>query len=789
MLASPAILSSASPSLALSPRIIDNNDTVILRGNVHPLARPQYDKGPANPALRMERMILTLHLNNGKQAELDTLLAELHDPISPNFHHWLTPEQFGAQFGASPEDIDAITGWLVASGFVVDEVAKGRLWINFSGSVANVDRAFHTEIHNYHVKGRLYHANDKDPSIPRGLSDVVAGVVTLHNYPLKMMNTGARPVQPDYTDGSTHYLSPGDFAVIYDVNALYNSGISGSGQSIAIVGRTNPSSAATDWATFRSTMGLPANPPTIIVNGRNPGDLGFDEDAEADLDVEWSGAVAKNASILFVTSKSTASRDGVDLSAQYIVDNNVAPVMSTSFGECESDLGTSENNFYSNTWRQAASQGITSFVSSGDSGAAGCDTPDESQAAGGLAVNGLASTPYNVAVGGTEFNEGSGDYWNSSNGSGYVSALSYIPEDAWNESGDVSGGSDLWSTGGGASTIYGKPAWQAAPGVPEGNYRYVPDVALSAASHDGYLTQIQGGLYIVSGTSAASPSFAGLMALVVQNTGQRAGNANISLYQIGSSQYGSGSATVFHDITSGNNSVPGQTGYTCAGGYAPVTGLGSVDAGALIEAMKLFGVTVTKAGTGGGSVTSNPTGIACGTTCSASYYIGTQVTLTASANASETFTGWSGACTGTQACQVTMTGPQSVTANFIDALPPGAPTIVSVTPGNGQATVNFNDTAPNGSAITSYTVTSSPGNITATGAGSPITVTGLTDGTAYTFTVTATNAAGTGAASAPSGSVTPLASNAVAVPALGVWGFFILTTGLGGYLARRRGHR
>lgn len=333
-------------------------------------------------------------------------------------------------------------------------------------------------------------------------------------------------------------------------------------------------------------MGLPANPPQVIVNGPDPGDLRGDEDVEADLDVEWSGAVAKNATIKFVVSKSTSTTDGVDLSAQYIVDNNLAPVMSTSFGSCESELGTESilgaagNDFYNSLWGQAAAQGITAFVSSGDAGAAGCNGGGDSTGSG-LGVNGLASTPYNVAVGGTEFNEGSGTYWNGTNGSGYTSAFSYIPEVAWNESG-TNGGSDLWSTGGGVSTVYPKPAWQVAPGVPSGNSRCLPDVSLSAAGHDAYLVETLGALYAVSGTSASSPSMAGLMALVVQKTGQRQGNGNTRFYQLANAQYGANGAVVFHDITSGNNSVPGVTGYFAGIGYDLVTGLGSIDANALV---------------------------------------------------------------------------------------------------------------------------------------------------------------------------------------------------------------
>ena len=327
-------------------------------------------------------------------------------------------------------------------------------------------------------------------------------------------------------------------------------------------------------------MGLPVNPPQVIVNGTDPGDLGAGEDDEADLDVEWSGAVAKNATIKFVVSKSTNTTDGVDLSAQYIVNNNLAPVMSVSFGQCESVMEAAENAFYNNLWSQAAAQGITVFVSAGDSGVAGCSAGSASTGSG-AGVNGLSSTPYNVAVGGTQFNEGSGNYWSATNGSGYNSALGYIPEVAWNESGAVSGGSGLWATGGGVSSVYAKPVWQVSPGVPADNKRDVPDVSLSASGHDAYLVQTQGALYAISGTSASSPSFAGLMALLVQKTGQRQGNANTRFYQLANAQYGGSGPAVFNDVLAGSNSVPGVSGFTCNAGYDLVTGLGSVNANAL----------------------------------------------------------------------------------------------------------------------------------------------------------------------------------------------------------------
>jgi subtilase family serine protease len=286
------------------------------------------------------------------------------------------------------------------------------------------------------------------------------------------------------------------------------------------------------------------------------------------------------------------STDGVDLSAQYIVNNNVAKIMSTSFGQCESSMGTTQNTFYNNLWSQAATQGITSFVSSGDSGAAGCDAGSATTGTG-LAVSGLASTPFNVAVGGTQFNDTANPstYWSATNNAtDRSSALSYIPEIAWNESGTVTGGSGLWSSSGGQSSIYAKPSWQVCVGVPATNARFVPDISLTAAGHDGYLV-IQGhtgtvsGLGSVGGTSASSPSFASVMALINQKTAQSWGNANTKFYSLANAQYtgAPGAATIFHDITSGNNSVPGVTGFNCGTGYDAVTGVGSVDVASLVN--------------------------------------------------------------------------------------------------------------------------------------------------------------------------------------------------------------
>jgi hypothetical protein len=444
-----------------------------------------------------------------------------------------------------------------------------------------------------------------DISIPEALAPVVAGVASLHDFRKRAMHHAVRAAgaAPE-TDlnGGTHGLSPYDFAAIYDVSSLWNSGFDGTGQSIAIVAETNIK--LTDVTGFRSLFGLPANSPQVIVNGTNPGILTDGEETEADLDVEWAGAVAKGATVKLVVSASTNTTDGITLSAQYIVSHTVAPVMSLSYGACEAQMGSS-NSFFNSLWEQAAAEGIAVFVAAGDTGSAGCDLPSSSGASGqnttkpasqGFAVNGLGSTPYNVAVGGTMFNDTAspGTYWNSANNSQLASAKGYIPELAWNESSYTTAGASgngLYAGGGGASIEWPRPSWQSAPGVPSGSMRLVPDVSLSAAGHDGYLVEQEGSLYMVGGTSASTPSFAGLMAILNQYTNSTNGNPNAKLYSVAAKV-----PSVYHDVTTGTNAVPcaggspncsasapsanvgKMNGYSAGTGYDMATGLGSVDA-------------------------------------------------------------------------------------------------------------------------------------------------------------------------------------------------------------------
>src|ERR1041385_1861114 len=513
---------------------LDDRRAVRLPQTRHPRTRQARDIGRVAADLPMERVILTLKGAPEQEAELENFLAQQHDASSPHFHEWLTPQQFGERLGAPAADIDTISHWLRAHGMRINSVANGRRQIEFNGRARQIEEAFQTEIHNYELSGEMHVANATDISIPEALTPVVSGVVSLHDFKAKL-KLRRRPVVANFTFGSNHAMVPFDFATIYDVAALWNEGLDGTGQTIAIVGRSNLD--PNDVATFRSINGLPPNPPNIILNGTDPGIVSPDEEGEADLDVEWSGAVAKSATIDFVVSKSTRTTDGSILSEMYVVNNNLAPVLSSSFGFCEI-MSPSTSLFYANLWKQAAAQGISVFVASGDSGVASCDDASAPAAKLGVSVDGEASTPYDVAVGGSEFNENGSNsvYWNATNNlQNRSSAKSYIPEVSWNES----GAAGLWSSGGGVSAIHAAPSWPIGVGVPtvdpgttNQHHRYLPDVSLNAAGHDGYIGQHRGSLVIFSGTSASAPAFSGIMAIVNQATNQANGNPNPTLYTL-----------------------------------------------------------------------------------------------------------------------------------------------------------------------------------------------------------------------------------------------------------------
>jgi len=393
-------------------RAIGDSSRVTLQGNVRPMFRPENDMGPVEGSLKLENISLMFKLTESQQAGLTALLDELQNPSSPNFHKWLTPEQFADRFGLSPSDEEKVVTWLQAQGFTVTQTAHSRNWVSFSGTAAQLQAAFQTQIHHFSLNGETYYANATEPSVPSALADVVLGIQALDNYPLKPGSVVRRvksSLKPDFTSsisGNT-YVAPGDFATIYDVNALYSSGIDGTGQSIAVMGQTDLYNNGSDITAFRSASGLPANPPTVFLvpGSSDPGVVSADI-VEASLDVEWSGAVAKNATIIYVNG----GGNGVRKAVQYAIANNTAPVISISYGLCEAKWGSTALNTFASLAQEANTQGQTIVADAGDSGAADCDAPSSTVtvATQGLAVNAPASFPNVTAMGGTEFNEARG---------------------------------------------------------------------------------------------------------------------------------------------------------------------------------------------------------------------------------------------------------------------------------------------------------------------------------------------------------------------------------------------
>ena len=446
---------------------LDESQRTVLKGNTHPLARWQYDVGGAPANLPMDRMLLVLKRSPEQQTALHELLDSQQDKFSPNYHKWLTPDSFGKQFGASDSDIQIVNNWLQTHGFQVAQVSHGRTIIEFSGTAAQVQQAFGTTIHQYMLNGQQHWANATDPQIPAALAPVVAGVHSLHNFRKKpQLHVSPLQIKAKYAGGAhpqltfpgnppVHALAPADYRKIYNATQAISNGITGQGVSIAVVGRSNLWDSGQDVANFRGVFNLCCGNyyPTIFVNGPDPGNLGGGEEFEATLDVSWAGAVAPNANVDFVVSASTNSTDGVDLSELYIIDNNLAPIMTESFGGCEAGVTSAEANGIAALAEQAAAQGITYIVSSGDSGSAGCDLPTQTAATSGVSVNVLASSLYTVAVGGTMFNENGQDskYWSAQNDPiDFGSVLSYIPEKVWNESctsATCGQKASLWSTG------------------------------------------------------------------------------------------------------------------------------------------------------------------------------------------------------------------------------------------------------------------------------------------------------------------------------------------------------
>jgi len=656
----PGAAQTQSAAQPLITRPVDESSLVTLRGNVHPMARPQFDRGPAPASLGAQRQLLVLKRSPRQEMMLGQYLASVEDKNSPNFHHFLTPKQFGQQYGPAPEDVAQIVSWLNGQGFSVNKVAKSNMAIEFSGSVDQVETAFHTQIHRFVINGQEHVANVSNPRIPSELAAVVAGVSPLNDFyprPLQIhgpsgrWNATEKRFTPELTVSisSSPYLfvSPGDVATIYNAPTSLNTHLKpgqatydGAGVTIGIA--TNGGVNIPDVQNYRSLFKLPPTQISVVMDGNSPGS---GDDTESTLDAEVAGAIAPGAQITYYQAADTTFQSGVMLAILRAIDDNTVNILNVSYGTCELSQGAAGNQAILNAWEQAAAQGIAVTVSSGDSGSAGCDNADTQMAASrGFGVNALASTPYTVAVGGTDFNvllNHFSTYVNATNSGNYTSALSYIPEATWNNSPasngsaannqanvDYSGNANIAAGGGGASNAglydgagnplggYAKPQWQqqyeASAGIVADKVRDIPDVSLFAANgmygalwatcgdHDcsGSNPTITG----IGGTSASAPAFAGVLALINQKVGAtaRLGQPNWILYQLAKTH-----PEAFHPIGSGNNSVvcaagtPNcaangfMKGYDAAGSYNLATGLGSVDISSLLNNWTSVGKTQT----------------------------------------------------------------------------------------------------------------------------------------------------------------------------------------------------
>ncbi|HEX3743066.1 MAG TPA: protease pro-enzyme activation domain-containing protein [Bryobacteraceae bacterium] len=573
---------SASVGFAQPKRIlskIDVTKTLALPGRVHPLATAANDAGEVASSFRLPGMTVMLKPTVAQQANLQQLLQDQQNPSSPRYRQWLTPEQYADQFGVSASDLAQVTSWLESQGFAVNPASRSRTFISFSGTAGQVQGAFHTTIHNYRVNGEMHYANSTDLTIPAALSPIVSGVRGLHDFRPK---PNYAKVRPNYTLGAgDHAMVPDDFAAIYDITPMYSAGTNAAGQKVAIMGQS--AIHAADITTFWTRFGLSSATLTqVLVNRENPGILSGDVDESA-LDLEWAGAVARNANIVFVYSYSVWD------SATYAVDNAVAPVISMSYGNCENyDLVDLPS--YRQLVQQANAEGITWLAASGDQGATDCDA-GAAVAENGLQVDEPGSIPEVTSMGGTSVSN-AGAYWNSTNTSTYSSAKGYVPEVAWNESSQAG---SILGTGGGASAYFSQPAWQTSAGVPNDGWRHVPDISFNSSVYSVpyyvYCT-VCGGASVeyVGGTSAATPTMAGVVAMLNQylKTGGL-GNINPTLYNLFQT-----APSAFHSNITGDNMEAcawaspgcqnGQEGYTATGsGYSSVVGLGSLDITKLIQ--------------------------------------------------------------------------------------------------------------------------------------------------------------------------------------------------------------
>ncbi len=605
---------------------ISGSERTFLPGTLHPLARTQFDAGRLPASTQIQGISLYFNRSAAQEADLKKLIAAQQNPSSPQFHQWLSPDQFAARFGMAASDLEKVQSWLEQQGFSIDSVARSRNAIHFSGNAGQVEQSFSTEMHSYLVNGVKHFAPSTALSVPARLGPVVQSVRNLDDFRPRAkvhLDRKARP-KPAYTQEGNYgiFFAPGDIDLQYDITKEYNAGYTGSGQSIVVIGQSEIS--LSDIENFQSAAGLPVKDPTLIlVPGTGSMSYSTGDEAESDLDLEWSGAIAKGATITLVYTGGNQNYGAFD-SLQYAIDQKIGNIISSSYGDCETDLG---GQTLESSLEQAASQGQTVMSAAGDDGSTDCaeDTNLTTTQQQALAVDYPASSPYVTGVGGTEISQANAEYmtvpssyWEGAGSSDVVtSLLQVVPEQAWNEDATClsyySGtGTPICSGGGGASALFDKPSWQAGvPGIPGDGKRDVPDLSLNAAIYNpgyvfcssdqtawdtadgqsgsctsGFENSANGYLFLTAagGTSFATPIFAGMVAIINQQQGYTTGQGliNKTLYTLASDA--TTYASAFRDITTGNNDCDsgssfcsGTIGFAAGTGYDQATGLGTVD--------------------------------------------------------------------------------------------------------------------------------------------------------------------------------------------------------------------
>jgi len=623
------------------PRItspIDASSRATLAGSRPPRAAAADDLGAVPGSLQLHGISLLFSRSPAQQAALDALVAAQQNPASSLYHQWITPDQYAAQFGVADSDLAAAKSWLEQQGFSIDSISRSRNRILFSGTAAQVASAFGAPLHYYLTPAtplqpaQKHFAPSADLTLPSALASSVLAIGNLSDFHLlpHILRSAPQPAQPRFTSSQTgaHYLTPGDLATIYDITPAYSSGYTGSNQSIAVIGQSAVN--LSDIANFQAAVNIPGKTPIVVlVPGSGTPEVYADGDeAESDLDLEYSSTIARGAQVYFVYT-GNSNNFGAFNSIEYAVDEKIAPIISSSYGDCEPNLGQSSYTELNTFLEQAASQGQTVVSAAGDSGSTDCYGEYKTVAQNEqLAVDFPASSQYVTGVGGTEFpsadiGAGNNTYFDAQSSTDIVSsAKSYIPEMVWND--DVAATADscnakvpvadcdpVASGGGGVSIFTAQPSWQtgtiAGVAVPNNGKRMVPDIAMTASPFNaplafctsdstfwesgqkasctnGLRDSSSGDLTVGGGTSFEAPTFSALVAIINQarnSTGQ--GVVNSTLYSLAAT---SAYATAFHDITSGGNQClsgtsycasPGTTDYPATTGYDEASGLGSID--------------------------------------------------------------------------------------------------------------------------------------------------------------------------------------------------------------------